>query len=475
MNKWMISAIGALLAGATLLGCQPNDPPLTTPPRLPPPPMNWKTTETDANVKEVMLDNRVDILLVVDDSRSMKAHQENMSRNINQFIDGFARNKGIDFHIGFTHVWDRLRYGPIVPATCGAQTSTPGRVNWEPPGTLKPFIGPVNELPKDGRRYLTRDDDFRTLLRQTLDPNQNVSLIKDYVDPDPKNPSICAEGPEFEESSTPILGALEDVTLSQGANKGFRRDGALFVAVIFSDAKDEHLTYSDHVPTDPSLPEGVSAANLAPITVSDFIQKIARDTKDGFGGKRRFRIFSVVISPGTKIGDSPSQGACLPDPAFADGQCIGGQDKGCPAAKGRTHYFWPHSRLVKDGENPLVDVARATEDNLTPKEGQVLSICSQNYGADLARYGFQIQQDVMSDVTMVLPRHIQLTTDPKKKLRVLLGDTELTEHTQWNYNPQNNSVIVYANQIDWSKYAGQQVRVFYTPVDDSMKTTKPAM
>jgi hypothetical protein len=442
MRTLKLILAGAVVAG--LAGCQPDNPPLTGPQREPLPKADYQVAETSAKGLTVTFDTRVDILFVIDDSKSMRAHQQNLSANINKFVDAFANVNAIDFHIAYTRVHDRLRYGPIVQPSCG------GVLNFEPSGTLSELKG----LPPGGRRYLSKEDkDFRGILKSNLDPEVNLSLVKPFVNPDPRNPSVCAQGPENEESFFPLINALEDPTRVDGPNKGFRRPGAFFVAILVSDAKDESVNYG--------------------LTPEEVVRRLAENTGEAATGKKRFRIYSVAISSGTLIGTSKEPGVCMPDPAFADGVNTPAEQK-----KHGGLYRWPAKRAVEPGENPLETVARLTEDQTSPKEGQVLSICSPNYGTTLAKYGFQVQQDTLTDVTLRLPHRPQ-QFDPKsaeyatKRLRVFIGDAELTENVEWNYNPRDVAVVVYGQKIKWDKYPNEKIRVSYTPVDDTLKTTTP--
>ncbi len=43
---------------------------------------------------------QVDILFVIDDSFSMDVHQANLVKNLDFFIDGFGKNKILDWHVG---------------------------------------------------------------------------------------------------------------------------------------------------------------------------------------------------------------------------------------------------------------------------------------------------------------------------------------------------------------------------------------
>jgi hypothetical protein len=437
MKKLVITAATAALLSA----CQATNPPLTAPPRPPQPKIDYQTVTETADGLSVSFDPRVDILFIIDDSGSMRAHQQNLSRNINKFVESIAQVKTIDFHIGYTVVHDSTRYGTAVPPVCPPGSDAPGRVNYLDPGSLNELQGPA--APKDGRRYVTKDDDFRAVLSATLDPQQNPKLVKELID----DPSKCQYGAQEEESFTPLLGALDNPVILNGPNKGFRRDGALFVAVIVSDAKDA----------------AVSQGRLTPETVA---VRIARATGEGKYGQKRFRVFAVAIKPGSRQDQknvSYKGQSCEADPAFALSSY---QDP-----RG-THYRWPSNHVIGEDENPLATLAKLTED--PGGADQVLSICDKNYGETLARFGTQIKQDALTDIEIDLPRRPQITDDPAKKLRVFLGDIEL-DSSLWRFDLNNLRVVVYGQKIDWNKYANSKVRVQFTPVDDSRSTSKPLL
>src|SRR4051794_20610622 len=124
MKKIALLPLLALCLGF-LAACNSSSPALTGPQikialQAPPP-----AQKLSGEVTQSKFDPRVDILFIIDDSASMTKHQENLSRNINMFIDEFAQFKSIDFHIGYTTVHDRTRYGTLVPQRCGDETSTP--------------------------------------------------------------------------------------------------------------------------------------------------------------------------------------------------------------------------------------------------------------------------------------------------------------------------------------------------------------
>ncbi|MGE0526957.1 MAG: hypothetical protein AB7G93_18185 [Bdellovibrionales bacterium] len=439
-----LAALVVSLWAFLLVACKSDNPGLTGPPPTPPPPVEHKPIQQTKDGPETTYDPRVDILFIIDDSRSMMQHQTKLSEGIKNFVDAIAKIQAIDFHIGYTVVHDHRRYGTLVPPVCGQDTTTPGRVNWEEPGTLRPLMGA--RAPKDGRRYVTKSDDFTTILRESLDPKVNVSLVKDLIDKDPQNPGICPYGPEEEELFTPLLGALQNPVVTEGMNKGFRRAGALFVAVLVSDAKD--------------------ASGLSPEQV---FMRMQNALGRGRPGEQKFRVFSVVIAPGTPIigrGYPEWETSCKLDPDFSLGKGAGG-------------YIWPNKDpktgkfpTVSEDGNPLAVLAQLTRDE-NSKVNHVLSICDSNYGEALAKFGTQIQEDTLRDLEIPLNWRWETTNDPSKKLSVYLGPEKLVENEQWVANPNRASITVFGQKVDWNKYPNEKIRVVYTPVRDGAETTQP--
>lgn len=334
-----------LALGLGLVACQVKNPPLSGPPRDPVAKINYKTSEANATGITVEIDTRVDLLFVFDDSASMKNHQANLSRNVHHLINAITQVKSINLHVGYTVSHDRTRYGSIVPEKC-----PDGRVNWEVPGSLRALKGPASKLPKDGRRFVKSGDDLVNILRDSLDPNINTELVKPFINKTVQNPDVCPYGPEEEELFTPLLGALDNPIVTEGSNKGFRRPGALFVAILISDAKD-----------------------ASGITPQDVLSRIHAAT----GGPSKTRVFAVAFKPGTRIGTKvPGWEQCKPDPAWSNGR---------REDRGRQVVDWPTDKIIGEDENPLATLARLTQDSASTAEGHVLSICDSNYGSMLAK------------------------------------------------------------------------------------------
>lgn len=424
----------ALTAALLLTACKSDNPPLTGPAAEPPPKINRPTSQATASGLTVTVDSRVDILLVIDDSASMRNHQANLSRNIHRFIDEIAKVTAIDFHIGYTVVHDSSRYGVVVERECG------GKLNWEDPGTLKTLKDSSGVLAKEGRRFVTAKDDFRTILRDNLDPVKNPDLIKPFTQKTDKNP--CATGPEEEELFTPLLGAVDNPIVLNGANKGFRRQGALFVAILLSDAKDQSGISPEEV---------VNRLNVA----------VGADRS----GKRP-RVFTVGFKPGTKYGtSSPNHQTCKPDPAWSNGM------------QG-DRVQWPSIAEVGEFDNPLVNLARLTQDSPNSQPGHTLSICDSNYGEALAKFGTQIKQEALRDIRVPLGGFTQITNEQKNQLQVMLGDEVLVQSVpgrrgHWTHDVQNEVIIIHAQSIDWAKHPKEKIRIVFTAAGAD-QTTRPA-
>jgi hypothetical protein len=207
-----------LVAVALTIACSPNNPK-----RTPPPEVN-AVQQLDPGTLEVSAESKVDILFVVDDSRSMKKHQENLSRNIKLFSQAFEKNALIDFHIGVTTAWDgrlhrddwnaeiKTHYGRIIDIT--------------PLGHLIPLKNPTSGEALTGPRYITKETpDLVKVLERTL-------LVGAKPGPDEDAPTV---GPQYEELLSPARHVLFDSTKE---NAGFYRPDAFLVLFFITDAND---------------------------------------------------------------------------------------------------------------------------------------------------------------------------------------------------------------------------------------------
>src|SRR5665213_1175288 len=84
----------------TALGCAPQNPKLEAPVQ------GFSSIEVGAALQKIDVTPKVDILLVIDNSLSMQAHQDDLAANIKGFVDAFGKNKMVDFHFGMVPIYD---------------------------------------------------------------------------------------------------------------------------------------------------------------------------------------------------------------------------------------------------------------------------------------------------------------------------------------------------------------------------------
>lgn len=185
--------------------------------RMTPPEIREKVQEKGGEIFELTTSNAVDILFVIDNSESMKNHQENLSRNIHQLVSSVEKNKTLDYHIGITPIFD-FRYGNEIK-------------KFNPNGYLLPLKGKTNGQPQ---YYYTREHNNINLLAESL--LIGVLPLKD------KNGRYT--GPEREELLSPIWSAFHEPALSSPTNQGFYRPEARLAIVIITDADDSTLNLS---------------------------------------------------------------------------------------------------------------------------------------------------------------------------------------------------------------------------------------
>jgi hypothetical protein len=164
-------------------------------------------------------DPKVNILFVVDNSGSMAAYQELLSKNIQQFANRFFRNQRIDYRIGVVPIFDE-RYLHSDQLNSAGQ-----RRKMNPLGELVPLKGLPEGSTPDGStpRFITRET-----------PNAEAVLSQTVL--------LGAEkwGPEAEESFRPVL-AIFDEKRNASINGGFYQKEAHLMIVFLTDADDVGL------------------------------------------------------------------------------------------------------------------------------------------------------------------------------------------------------------------------------------------
>ncbi len=199
----------AVVASASmlgLLGCaQPSNPELMAPPARIETASESKPIETTA-----VFQPKVDILFVIDNSDSMKDHQEKLKANIDRFVDAFKKNQRVDFQIGVTSIYDSIRYGSVVKT-------------FHPLGQLYVVKHVNGSTSSNGLNFITRSEpEYSKALGETLKIGTVPFKDANGVD----------QGPENEELFTPVLAALD------GRNVGFLRADAHLAVIMITDADD---------------------------------------------------------------------------------------------------------------------------------------------------------------------------------------------------------------------------------------------
>lgn len=239
-GQWALLTVGS----ATLLACQ------GTSRSLAPAPTVYQEKQVQANSVKINVRSEVDVVFVIDDSGSMRAHQANLINNIQSFANGFSRNNLIDFHIGVLSVYDSRRFGEYdfekhsrVSEGVVKETDRDGKRLFDVPGQfkqLKVAQGREDLLKEQPKNFIVKKEGYVEVLKEIL----NVGVPKYEARTTER---AEAQGSEYEESFTPVIAALSE-PLASTANKGFLRKSALLVVIFVTDANDvSQLTASQFV------------------------------------------------------------------------------------------------------------------------------------------------------------------------------------------------------------------------------------
>jgi hypothetical protein len=169
--------------------------------------------------------SEVDILFVIDNSRSMAEEQLILQKNINKFVGALQAMKS-DYRIGVVSVFDQSRIKP-------------GSPSYWPNGKLRPL--------KETPSQLSLEDKANSCITTDVMAKRDDSFQPGFITRDTKNGLQVLEnslnvgilclghgGPLQEELFTPVLAAVRPTMNAE--NKGFIRQNAHLAVVIVSDA-----------------------------------------------------------------------------------------------------------------------------------------------------------------------------------------------------------------------------------------------
>lgn len=190
----------------------------STNPQMQAPPEQFVAVDQSVPQLTSAKEPKVNILFVVDNSGSMKAHQEKLKANIDKFADRFFDNPRIDYKIGVVPVYDRIY----------------------------PLKNKLND-PVEGPRERSRKMNPLGELVQLKDKNGQVIEGVPYITRDTPHAKEVLKstvaigiqwGPEAEESFSPVLKVVQDEKHNQEVNAGFYDKDAYLVVIFLTDADD---------------------------------------------------------------------------------------------------------------------------------------------------------------------------------------------------------------------------------------------
>lgn len=375
-------------------------------PKFDPAEIKWITQ--DGGKRAYDFNPRTDILFVIDDSDSMKATQENLSRNINRFIEGFRKNRMIDFRIGVISVWDSSE-----------RFATQNKSGYSE-GELRKIKDSNGRLLKS--RYVSRFQGFEGSLAATL---------KIGVTPYEQG------GPETEQVFAPLSAALKKT--GRGAvNEDFFRDDAHLVVVVVTDAED--------------------ASSLSP-------QQMAQELFAFKGGnKKKVSAYGVLVRKDDP--DSVKDWGLKVHPKY-NPQCFDTIEKTAKNGKVTTESK-NNGTCTGFGPERLDQFIIEANAEVKPedvKAQQILSLNQKDFGKDLAKIGSHITLKVL-EKEILLNLRPRVDANGKVMVRVRYGTPDVLAKGGgvqipnqakggWLYDPETNSVKIGGDvQYEYVEGAG---------------------
>lgn len=408
-----------LVSQLGLVACQTDSTDLVDPPE------SYKAVETSGDGISVEFNPKVDILFVIDDSKSMEPHQARLVQNIDKFVDAFAQFDVIDFHIGAVTVWDSQRYQSsenpqgVVPAV----SPSDGFINFYPKGQLQPLRSSDGLL--EGQNFVSRTEGFSEILRNTLlgiQPKCHESY-RDCLTLEQKQQGE-GRGPEFEEHFSPVIAALGQPDLINGANQGFRRPDAHLVLIFISDADD-------------------GTVNISSSQMAAFLRE-ATDSRQ----EQNFSVYGVVHPP-----ELASTTACPKDPSG-------------PADKLNEFFRLTQAELLNICSNDYGTLLSNIGNQIRKKAFAAVIYLPllPEYLVDSEKYiELETQTDENGEEVEVA---VTKSREVLKWIEVSYGDQVVPNdpETGWTYDAARNAVIIHEG-LQIEAEAGAKLSIKYTPVE----------
>ncbi len=185
----------------------------TKAPLMQAPPEKFQQLQISAGEVKQIEKPKVTVLFVVDNSGSMKPHQDTLQKNVDSFANIFFDNSRIEARVGVVPVYDRKYLNDKMKNRFGQERIM------NPFGELVALKNPDGSL-LDSVPYITSST-----------PNAK-EVLKATV-------AIGVQwGPEAEESFSPVLEIIQNEELNRTKNAGFyEKDAHLFI-IFLTDADD---------------------------------------------------------------------------------------------------------------------------------------------------------------------------------------------------------------------------------------------
>jgi hypothetical protein len=404
---------GLSLSLSLMMGCSPAATTLSVQspaPQTPPPPPTLKKVAStiqspnnwihvDGGAQMMDFNPKIDILFVVDDSDSMKNHQDKIAANLGRFMEGLKANKMIDYHIGVTAGWDSTDRA----LTMRTASAKKGRHLFDN-GELRPVKDSSGKW--TANRFLTRNDSVATAAR-TVD----IGIT-------PYNEG----GPEIEELFSPISAAIK-LTGAGAANEGFFRSDAHLATVIVTDADDSR--------------NGQDPTYLPKTSAADAYQDLLT-FKNGDASK--ISVWGALVSAADP--DSQKDWDLRITPKY-NSQCFDSQGH----LNGQCKGFGP-ARI----EDLIV---MSNPDDGSPeqiKKKHIMDLIQDDYGTKLLQIGSEITEKVLSK-EILLSQLPQADDKGLPMIRVFYGNNKTLASGKaqeipmdlakgWSYNADHNSVHI---------------------------------
>jgi hypothetical protein len=357
----------------------------------------------------------------------MSKHIQRVSENIDQFVDAFAKNNPLEYHLAVVSVYDSRRFHSNEYQSLFGKTEA-----YKLPGQFRQVKKSETEVIAD-KYFISSDDvELKNQLKHTLKVG-----VQD----------LESGGPLTEEVFSPVAAIynfLPDYLEPKFFNKNDKTSYAAQADAIQTAAKKKFFMGKDSYKilffvTDASDATDLSASELHKFMVAQ-----------SGGDESKVLAFGAII---------PSE---LTNPVYPDGKVCARDNMGKPYK--------------------LEELLRLTKK--VSEASNIVSLCS-NFGSQFAEFGKSIRERVTS-VKIPLTQSVPVINDnPEETLSVTYGmpGAPKAEHQLipfenapgiigFKYDPQSNSIRINS-KFDFAHISGAKIFIHYTAISPTnLRTNK---